>query len=369
MIIGIFLEILEIIVLFWIVKAIIYATKRGRIEKGVKEKDWYLQIFLSKEDIISQFFFLFSVYFLGLTLLGFNKKLGGPLSWQTILLFTSIIGVVIAYYFKVIYTLTVSLIGIGAWWGVQGVEWIEKKDIKGSALLAGLLFIVTIFYLLGRAHEKEIKFKRFSMVYSILGLISITVVLFFLSTKSGLLYLENITKGKSFLNSWEFTFSLFIFLIFLIGILVYTLSKNLVFKSEAVSIGFLVLLFCIIALLPEQKTFLQQKDYYEVYINGAQLSNTGILWAIFFNILIFLELVGIIFLGYLKQEDWLINLGVVFISLLILLKYFDWFFTFLNKSIFFIFGGILLFVIGWLMEKGRGYLLSTIKKESGSQNQ
>jgi len=334
----------------------------------VKEKDWYLQLSLSKEDTVSQFFFLFSVFFLGVTLLAFNKDLGDPLSWRTILLFTSIVGVVIAYCFKVIYTLAVSLMGLAAWWGVQAAEWIQGKDIKGTALFTGLLFIVTIFYLLGRAHEKEIKFKRVSMVYSILGLIPITGALYFLSTKSGLGTLDDITKGASIFNSWQITLSFFIFLILLVGILIYTLTKNLIFKYEAIVIGFLILLFFLIALLPEQTMFLQEKGYYGFY-KGSELSSTGIFWAIFFNILIFLELVGIIFLGYLKKENWLINLGVFFISILIFVKYFDWFFTFLDKSIFFIGAGILLFVVGWFMEKGRRYLLSTIKKERVSQSQ
>jgi len=341
---------------------------RGRGKKGLKEKDWYLQFFLSREDAVSQFFFLFSVFFLWLTLSAFNKDLGQPLSWRTILLLVSVIGLAIAYYFRVIYTLAVSLMGFAGWWGAQAVEWIQGKDIKSAALFSGLLFIATVFYLLGRVHEKEIKFKRVSMVYLILGLIPITGVLFFLSTKSGLRTLEEITKGASFFSSWEITFSLFVFLVSIVGLLIYASSKNLIFKPETLAIGFLVVLFSIIALLPGQTMFLQQKGYYGFY-RSAQLSGTGILWAIFFNILIFLELVGIIFLGYLKRENWLINLGVFFIFILIFVKYFDWFFAFLDKSMFFIGAGILLFIVGWFMEKGRRYLLSTTKREGISQSQ
>jgi hypothetical protein len=340
---------------------------RGKIKNGLKEKDWYLQISLSKEDTVSQWFFLLSVFFLGLTLLAFNKDLGYPFSFKTILIFTSIVGLVIAYYFKVIYTLAASLMGLTVWWYIQAAEWAEGKGIKDTALFVSLLFIFIIFYLLGRAHEKEIKFKRVSIVYSILGLIPITGALFFLSKKFGLQSLEEMTKGASFFSSFEITFSLFTFLIFIVGLLIYTLSKHLVFKPEGIAIGFLVVLFSIIALLPEQTMFLTQTDYY--YEISTKLSNIGIFWAIFFNILIFLELVGIIFLGYLKQENWLINLGVFFIFILIFAKYFDWFFTFLDKSIFFIGAGILLFVVGWFMEKGRRYLLSAIEKDKVSQNQ
>lgn len=351
------------VITYFIIRAI-----RGRSEKRIREKDWYLQFSFSKEDTVSQFFFLLSVFFMGVTLLAFNKDLGDPLSWRTILFLVSVIGLGIAYYFKVIYTLAVSLIGLASWWGVQAAEWSRGKDIKSAALFTGLLLIFTIFYLLGRAHEKEIKFKRVSMVYSILGLIPITAALFYLSTESGLRTLEDITQGVSFFASWEITLSLFVFFIFLIGILVYNLSKNLVFKSEAVAIGFLVVLFCLIAFLPEQMIFLEQKDYYRVY-RSTELSSSGILWAIFFNILIFLELLGIIFLGYLKREGWLINLGVFFIFILIFVKYFHWFFTFLDKSIFFIGAGILLLVTGWFLEKGRRYLLSTIKREEINQTQ
>lgn len=232
------------ITLFLIIGLIVYfiiSAIRGVIKKGVKEKDWYLQFFLSKEHTVSQFFFLFSVFFLGVTLLAFNKDLGEPLSWHTILLLVSAIGLVIAYYFKVIYTLTVSLVGL-----------------------------------------------------TVLGLIPITGALFFLSTKSGLSTLEDMTKGAFFFSSWEIIFSLFVFLIFLVGGSVYTLSRKLVFKSKVAAILFLVVLFGIIALLPEQTTFLKTNGYYGFY-KSSELSITGILWGIFFNILIFLELVGIIF--------------------------------------------------------------------------
>lgn len=356
----------------FIIGAVVFAVARflGRRRRaaGAREKDWYLQVFLSKEDAVSQLFFLLSVLFLGITLLAVNKEIGEPLSWRAILLLVSVVGVGIAYYFKVIYTLAVSLLGFAAWWGAQAAEWAQGKDIKAATFFAGLALIMMLFYLLGCLHRKEIRLKRASLVYLMLGLISITAALFFLSTRLGLRLLGETTKGVSFFASWEITASFFIFFLCLAGLLFYTLARKLIFAAEALAIGLLIILFAVLALIPEQSIFLQQKGYYGVY-RGEELSSTGVLWAIFFNILIFLEIVGILLLGYMKRERWLINLGAFLIFILIFVKYFDWFFTFLDKSVFFIVAGILLFVVGWFMERGRRYVISAMKPEEVKQNQ
>lgn len=136
---------------------------------------------------------------------------------------------------------------------------------------------------------------------------------------------------------------------------------------EILAVVLLAIIFIVIALLPEQQLFIRQgmTIYYGTSFSGNELSASGILWAIIFNLAIFFELLGLIFSGYLRREKWLINLGVFFLFILILVKYFDWFFTFLDKSVFFIGAGILLFAVGWFMERGRRYMISNIK--SGMQ--
>ena len=73
---------------------------------------------------------------------------------------------------------------------------------------------------------------------------------------------------------------------------------------------------------------------------------------------------GVIFVGYGRKEKWLINLGIFFLFIFILVKYFDWFFDFLDKSVFFIGAGVLLFAVGWFMGKGRRYMLSEMKNKN-----
>ena len=76
-----------------------------------------------------------------------------------------------------------------------------------------------------------------------------------------------------------------------------------------------------------------------------------------------LGMLGIILVGYLRKESWHVNMGVVLLFILILVKYFDWFYTFLDKSLFFIGAGILMFAVGWLMERARKRVLFSMRPQ------
>src|SRR3989344_5588610 len=117
--------------LFWpvvIIGLIVFFIRRGKKRSHpAADKEWYLQLTLSKEDAISQLFLLLSIFFFGVTLLAFNKDLGDLFSWRTILVITSVVGLASAYYFKAVYSLAFSLIGIASWWGAQAAEWNDDR--------------------------------------------------------------------------------------------------------------------------------------------------------------------------------------------------------------------------------------------------
>lgn len=253
--------------------------------------------------------------------------------------------------------------------GVQAARWIDEKNITTSALFTGLLFLALLFYSLGYLHRKEVKFKRFGVVYLGLGIIAVTVALFFFSTKTGIRTMWGMTRGDPFFESWQLTISLLVFLVSVVGTTLWAAAQKLISPFELLAVFVLTCLFGIIPWLPEQTTFVMTGSYYPSYYGSGKLSSTGVLWALVYNIAIFLELLGVIFSGYTRRETWLINLGALFLFLLIIVKYFDWFFTFLDKSIFFIGAGILLFVVGWFMERSRRYMISNIKAQASTAQQ
>jgi len=346
-----------------IIGGIIYFVRRRKNKNTssiVNQKDWYLNFALCKEDAVSQFFFLLGVLFFGITFFAFNRDFGSPISWQTIFLITSVLGLVCAYYFKLVYTLVFSLLGVVIWWIAKTATWIEFSNIKPSSILTGLVFFALIFYILGRIHEKHPRFKRFALVYLILSIIFITVLMFIFSTKPGLSGFVELTKGADFFASWQMSVSLLLLFMAIISAGGFALGYNLIAPFEVLVLVIFVFLFSIMAFLPEQALFLSSYSYYST---SGGFTATGIVWAVLFNAFAFLEMLGLIFLGYARKESWLINMGALFLFLLIIVKYFDWFFSFLDKSVFFIGAGLLLLVVGWSMEKGRRYMITSINSD------
>jgi len=339
--------------LFWLllIGSVFYFFVSRR-KKKAQRKEGKKLFQVAKEGAASEAFFLLSVLFFGVTLLSFNSDFHQPLSWRTILFVTSAAGIACAYVFKAASPLAFGLISLLSWWCAQAFEWSETAEVKSSPAFTGLICIGLLFYALGRLHEGRKRFALFSSQYLVLGTVFTSLILFYFSTSSGLKMLEDISIGASFLKSWQLVLFLFIFLGFLVTALLYGYGKKRIHVIEVLVTVFVASLFLLIAFLPMQEIFVGRG-----YI-GSALSSKGIFWAVFFNLLVFFELLGLILLGYQRQNELLVNAGAVFLFIFILIKYVDWFFKFLDKSIFFIGAGILLFGVGWLMERGRRYMLA-----------
>jgi uncharacterized membrane protein len=71
------------------------------------------------------------------------------------------------------------------------------------------------------------------------------------------------------------------------------------------------------------------------------------------NLLLFGATVGVILLAVGRQSQLLLNLGLLAFLVHVLTRYFDLFFTAMDKSFFFILGGLMLLGGGWLLERNR----------------
>jgi uncharacterized membrane protein len=97
-------------------------------------------------------------------------------------------------------------------------------------------------------------------------------------------------------------------------------------------------------------------------VTGAMLVATllggnGDAWAVLFNILFAAVALGIIYAGFLSDEAWLVNLGVVFVAVDLVARYFDVFWSALPRSVGMIGAGLLVLGIAYVLERQRKRLL------------
>ena len=84
-----------------------------------------------------------------------------------------------------------------------------------------------------------------------------------------------------------------------------------------------------------------------------------------FNLLFFAGLAWLVYTGLHLNDRFLVNLAFVFFALVVLARYFDTFWTLMNRSFFFMAGGLLLMIGGYALERGRRKLTGQI---SGGQS-
>ena len=339
-----------------------------------------------KEDGISQWFFLLFFFFLFLTILAVNNDWQLNLQAETMIVMTAIVGTAVSYFFSTIFVLFFSILGLVTWWGMKAIHWLtEIKPVANSGfyqgpnpmmMFVGLALIALILFSLGYSHRVWGKFKRFSMVYILMGLLPVTGMLFFLSNRLSINVFNTMTIGQNSFASVPLSFSLLIFLITLSALVVYNFIKKVISVSEMTVFFLVAILF--ISLLFINGNLLEITNGYNglgigyygsglgigAYGYTSTLTPFGIFFISFFNLAIFFELLALILAGYHRHEIWMINLGAVLMSLLIFVKYFDWFFTFLDKSVFFIGAGILLLGVGWFMEKSRKRMVASVRGQS-----
>jgi hypothetical protein len=70
---------------------------------------------------------------------------------------------------------------------------------------------------------------------------------------------------------------------------------------------------------------------------------------------------GAIAAGVESEEEWLVNLGVVYVGVELLARFFDLFGRMLSRSGAFVVTGLLLLGLAWALERGRAHLVDRIR--------
>lgn len=309
------------------------------------------------EESLGQVFFLFALGFLGLALLGFTGDFALPFSRREVLLVTALVALATAYAFRVVWTLVAALAGLSAWWTLEAERWISASGVKPVSLMAGMGLLALLLVALGSLHEAR-RLEPFALAYALLGLAGAIGLTFLLSSKDGLMELERGTRGALPTASLPLTASLLALAAMLALALAAAAAARALRVLEAVVVALHGVLFAALVFLPAQRLTVAPLAWTP---SGPELTRAGVAWAIAFNLLGFFQLMGVMLAGHARRDEALVNLGALFLFVAVVTKYFDWFFAFLDKSVFFIGAGVILLAVGWLLERGRRRLIASLK--------
>jgi hypothetical protein len=207
-----------------------------------------------------------------------------------------------------------------------------------------LLVMFGLIYYLSRENKNE---RKAQFRVSALAIIPISLFMLFFSSRNGLELFEE----SVFSLNQLYVFSISLILI-ICSLFYYLFKTSNVFKRIFYPFVLCLFFFCL-PLMNFGKS---------MFVDGIELSGPGLLWSFAFNFFTFLLFLGTILFGYRLKSTGIINIGAVFLFLFIISKYFDWFYSSIDKGIFFIVAGFILLGVGWAMERGRQLLISNINE-------
>ncbi|MFH1442037.1 MAG: DUF2157 domain-containing protein [Candidatus Omnitrophota bacterium] len=185
-------------------------------------------------------------------------------------------------------------------------------------LLAGIYIVFGfILYGFGIWHQRNEKFAVFSFLYKFLGIILITLPCYSLT------FSHHYVKGTVFIVPQAVIILWAVLSLFAVGF-IYRLYKTSDSGRDLKEVKILLSFFLV-----------------QVLIIAISLKWPAAV-SLSFNLILLAEILGFIYLGFIRHSEGLFRLAIVLFFLHILSRYFDIFWKMMPRSLLFIFGGIIL---------------------------
>jgi uncharacterized membrane protein len=231
--------------------------------------------------------------------------------------------------------------------GFRTPDWIDGVDM-GEAVLGASLFLILGLMLLavGRMKE-EINFLRpYSEVFQLVGMITALAAIFVLTFSD---VFDSFDDGLYIQGDTEMGFRV---LIVAAGVLTLALvfatawlnrrneGKFTLSGLEGVAIAILLA---------------------SAYVVIGANTGSEAFYTILFNALLALTLLGVLVSGYMRGKESWVNIGLLFIGINIIARYFEYSWDLLDRSLIFVAAGVILLLGGYLVERARQKMLERIR--------
>ncbi|TSC63909.1 MAG: hypothetical protein G01um1014106_343 [Parcubacteria group bacterium Gr01-1014_106] len=292
-----------------------------------------------------------SLIFLGALLFGATVFLIAQIyhvnAYSHVLVLVWLFGVLpFAYAFSSPTIAALSALLLYLWIGLfvfQGVEFFRAAEDFTALPLLYLVSAVLLFGL-GTAHYLFEQLRSVARIYRLISLGVGMAALFLLTFH---------TFYPSLNISWQFTVGFvicaFLAAAFAVISLIFNPSKsntNLLESIFGVGLAFFALL-----------VFIFPPD---------ELSVLGDLYVVVMNLLLLGAILSILFIGYQREDIHLVNMGMFWFSVFVIVRYFDFFWELLPRSLFFMTGGLVLVLGGIALERKRRQLRAQFTASSST---
>jgi uncharacterized membrane protein len=235
--------------------------------------------------------------------------------------------------------------------GFRLPDWIDDIS-RGEAILGASLFLILglLILALGRMKEEIATLRPYSEIFELVGMITALGAVFVLTFKD---VFDSFDDGLYIQGDTELGF------------------RILIIAAGALTLSMVL-----------ATAWLHRRNEQEFTLNGIEgiaiailltaayvvvgVDNGGeVFYAVVFNALLALALLGVLISGYLRGKEAWVNIGLAFIGINIIARYFEYSWDLLDRSFIFVAAGVILLLGGYLVERGRQAMLDRIRTAEG----
>ncbi|MGE0268959.1 MAG: DUF2157 domain-containing protein [Candidatus Omnitrophota bacterium] len=225
------------------------------------------------------------------------------------------------------------------WIGLFVFRGISFNSAANNFIALPALFLVSgnLLFQIGNTHYFKGALQKIARIYRLISLKVMMAGLFFLSFKtfSGHHdYYYNVSKSFAHVTG-QFNASFIIFVILALILTVINLAFNPTrsksnIMEDSISLGLL--------------------GFTALFFYFPSVTN---IYTVLFNLILAGLIIILLMFGYQREDMKIVNIGMSYLGLFILVRYFDFFWELLPRSLFFLVGGFILIVGGIALEKKR----------------
>lgn len=293
-------------------------------------------------------FFTFGIYHL-------TFIVGYPITIVCWLFIASLIGSILAIYFKITGVFMVCATAFSLWLFLQVSVWVSAYNLQPVTPVSVLGLYAGGVYLFGRICV-QFRYKTCQPIV-VLGVLISSGVLFWFSMRGVIMNLDILASGNQATSSWQIMYTIFCIACVTIFMSIYGTIRAKVSFYESLCV-FALWCLCIVPLLMSVHSTSALISYAYQNTPMQTLTQYGVVLALIYNLSLFGLVMLLVWRGYCRADYVAAEVFASVLFILSLIKYTDWFYHVLDRSIFFLGAGILLLTFATIIRHSRSYFSS-----------